>query len=567
MPVTVIGNSNSQQLIPNFSSGSPSSIDCVDSSKVFQWLRKYDDALPRFEKISNNGLNSILKKEVLDITSLLKEGEVIGSSSVQIDPKSDMINQLVKPRLGHLQKECFNAQKRISEQSERTEDDEKLEKKWESLGLPRSVLEYHSDCARFLVDSGLAFAIVGYRQTCNDANLHDVKLDIDGHPLIKMQGHFVRWETIAKQLQYDPKTRKIKSRDYSGNIVQSWNYFHSQGLEPRDRFKYGKVFDIYELPADEYNRLLTISKKFYENNPEKDIGVAKDCIVQFFTSPRRQGVPEHPLLENLYKTIPVHIGIRLITSDKKVYSFGYEMPLEEQSFVLSDYFSTFFATAEANVCMRDYEEFRDHEGRIVTSIPLSSQRSKNILDFLNSIKDKQLRFQFARQNCTALMQEVIKRAGYEVNIRTTIAAALLDLLPNLNQLPLIGKTIGKVETFAARFWEMLPEWIGKPFNWCKATLLYLPQKAGTVMANLLTLKMGAAKKTTPLREGEEEELYDKKGIQQFSSVIRSWKDLFKDETSAINHSKYFIDWQNKQKSTFFVPPSDQPKLAILPSVT
>ncbi len=77
--------------------------------------------------------------------------------------------------------------------------------------------------------------------------------------------------------------------------------------------------------------------------------------------------------------------------------------------------------------------------------------------------------------------------------------------------------------------------------------------------------MGGAKKTTPLQDGvEEEELYDKKGIQNFSSVIRSWTDIFKDETSAVNHSKYFIDWQNDQKSTFVEPARDRPRLAIVP---
>jgi hypothetical protein len=257
------------------------------------------------------------------------------------------------------------------------------------------------------------------------------------------------------------------------------------------------------------------------------------------------------------------VGIRLITADKKVYSFGYQMPFEEQNIVLSNLHATYLTTAETRIRMLDYEEFRKHEGRMVTSMPASSKGAKDILDRLNALNQKQLRFVFIRQNCTSLVQEVMQLLDYDVNIRATGGAILLDMLPYLNQFPLIGGLVAQVEACAKRVWEAVPKCIAEPLKWVRAVVVYLPEKFGTFMVNLLVLKLGGAKKTTPLI-GDEEELSDRKGIQHFSSVIRSWTDMFKDETSAVNHSKFFVDWQKQQKSTFIEPKGKLPKLAIVP---
>jgi hypothetical protein len=557
-----------KRALPNFQETAPpvSSSTLVDATRVAEWLRKFNEAFPSFERVAQRGLSPILQKEIQNMTSLLEEGKRIVGSTSHLPVLLDMVDQLVKPRFAQLQDVFTGANRKIAEGgSKLLESDKKLAEKWSKLGLPESVLRYHEDCARFLVDSGLIFAILGYRETCGDVAIHDLKLDGDGHPMIRRKGQFVRWERIASELEYDPKVDKIKSRAYPGGLVQTWNYFHPEGLVDRDRFDYDHIYPIYELSEQEYGRLLAISTQFYKNNPERDPGVAKSCIVQFFTSERRQGIPEHGLFKNLYKNAPVHIGIRLITADRKVYSLGFQMPFEEQEFVLSDYFSTFLATAECKISMLDYEEFRGHEGRRVTSVPLSSQRAQNILDFLNSLNHEQLRFQFARQNCTSLMHEVMQRAGYEVEVRTSGGAVLLDFLPYLNQFPLIGGLIAKVEVAAKRIWEALPKVISQPLASMNAILRYLPDKMGTILVNLLMLKMGAWKKTTPLANGtSEEELYDKKGIQYFSSVIRSWIDIFKDETAVVNHSKYFLDWQAQQKTTFVEPSKDLPRLAIVP---
>ncbi len=535
----------------------------VDAATVSEWLRKFNNSFSRFERIASHGLYSILEKEIQNITPLLSDGQKISRSPTHYSGISIMINDLVKPRLIQLQTAYTAAQKKLVERPKEKEKDVRLAQKWEELGLSMSVLENHADCARFLIESGLAFAIVGYRESCRNPDLHDLKLDRDGHPMLKMQGIFRRWEAIAKELEYDPDSNTIKSR---GNTAVIWNYFHPNGLVSKDRFTYDRVYPIYQLPQTEYESVLRHAKKFYETNPEIDLGILKDCVVQFYTNPRRQGISHHPLLENLHRNIPVHVGIRLITANGEVYSFGFQMSHEEQSSILTNLLSNYLKTGEAKISMLDYEEFRKHEGRIVTSIPLTSLRCRNILNYLSDMNQKHLRFQYIRQNCSNLALDVLEKAGYEVDIRTTVAECFSDLLPNFNQFPIIGPLIAKVEQVRDRIWATIPKSIGDFVDLLKSHVFFLPKKGVTFLCNLLIWKLGAWKMTRPLSPGVEDERFDdRKKLQNFSSVIRSWSDLFKEEPTRVYHSKNFIDWQKRQKSTFIEPYSGRPKLSIVPS--
>src|SRR5579871_524127 len=67
----------------------------VDAATVGEWIRKVNTAFPRLEKISNNGLYSILEKEVQNITSLLNEGQKICASSGNGADVASTINDVV----------------------------------------------------------------------------------------------------------------------------------------------------------------------------------------------------------------------------------------------------------------------------------------------------------------------------------------------------------------------------------------------------------------------------------------------------------------------------------------
>lgn len=523
----------------------------VDAAKVSEWLRKYNGHISSLERhTAGNGLYSLLDKDLQAMTPILSDGKMICSAQLTAGLAAT-VNALVRPRLAHLETAYAAAEKKLAGHETEKESDAGIAEKWEKLELPASVLENHADCARFLIESKLAFAIVGFQ--------HELRLDHDGHPMIKQQGAWKRWEVLNGELHFDAKLEKIKSREYPGQLVQTWNYFHPQGLMPIDRFNWDRPFSIYELSQDEYDKVKQTAHKFYETNPERDPGIAKDSIVQFTTIDRRI-LPDGWMLDNANRNYPVHIGMRVITADRKVYSFGVMMPPEEYAFIFQDYFSTFLGTVDAKINMFDYEEFRPDD-KLVTSIPLSAQRAQNVLDLINDLNKKQFRFQYMRQNCSQLMREVIQKAGYDVDTRTTFKDVVYDAFPSFSQMPLIGA----IDSFVRSILSCIPSVVTVPIHFVAEIILIVPKFFATVATNLLAWKMGAAKKNTPLQEGvEDEEFYDKKKMQNFSSLIRSWTDIFREETNVVYHSKYFIDWQNKQKSTFKVPYTGKPKLAIVP---
>ena len=233
------------------------------------------------------------------MTPFLNEGQKIASASSNLPHVTEMINRLAKPRVAQLTQVFADTQAKIAAKPDIVKLDTKIVEKWKKFNLPPSILEHHADCARFLIESGLIFTLIGYRETVlgadrgeikldadghpmvqvqgryvrwetvGDRNIDYLKLDADGHPMIKMQGRFVRWQTIARELYYDPKSENIKSKAYPGSLVQVWNYCYPQGLIPMDRFNYERAFPIYELTQSQYDKTKQHALKFYETNPEK----------------------------------------------------------------------------------------------------------------------------------------------------------------------------------------------------------------------------------------------------------------------------------------------------------
>src|SRR5581483_10947993 len=522
----------------------------VYPSKVIDWVQKFDESFPRLEKITKNGLYSLMDKEMQSLGPLLKEGQFICNSQPDFPQTAAMIDQLFRPRLSRLTMACQAAQKKVSDNAMVKEQDEKMEKIWEALGLPKSILESHADCARFLMDSRLAFKIVGYRETCGDADAHDVKIDGDGHPLIKIQGAFKRWELIKRQLIYDEKSDKILSISYPGSISQSWSYLYPCGLEPKDRLNHHRVVPIYKISASERNRLLAHAQTFYDTNAEVDRGIPKDWVIQFHTSPRRQFVssipplPNNPLLDNVVRNLNTHIVMRLIAPNGDVYSVGLEMPMDSQNFLWENGLAKFLGTVTAQVNKTgDYEEFRPHSGRLVTSIPLSSQRADNIIEFFNAVGD--VPFNFLRQNCSNLMGIVSKMAGYDIPMLTTVKETLFDMLPDIKYIPVIGPAAHKVnQAFckaALGISAITPRRITDGVTSVSDAVFFIPRKLATLSVNLMIKHFGGATMLHALPDNtEEEDLYDAGRFLNFSRLIKNWQDLFKEQTQEVYHSKYFV---------------------------
>ena len=204
-----------------------------------------------------------------------------------------------------------------------------------------------------------------------------------------------------------------------------------------------------------------------------------------------------PFLDNLVRNVPVHVGVRVITADRKVYSFGVHMPPDQQKELLTHLFSDYLKTGNAKIPMVDYEEFRRNEERMVTSIPLTAERAQKILDRVDQLNGRQMRLQFMRQNCSQFTREALRISGYDVDTRTTGVDFLITLFPSLTQIPVIAK----VCSYMAKFWQGLPALITQPIEFTGTAIFFVPRKIATILANLLALKLGAAKQSSPLQEG------------------------------------------------------------------
>ncbi len=546
----------------------------ISTEQVFRWLNRTERELSDLNQLNSNGLYSLLNKEVTVINNLLIESETLiaDTNPTTTDFARRMIELMVRPKKTQLLRDLAAAQQTLAEHQSEIPTDEKIDKKWKNLELPDSVLKRHADCARFLIESELAFSIVGFRQTVNNPELHDLKLADDGHPLIKVQGEWVRWERLKEQVVYDPSTYMIRSRDYPGQVVQFWTYLSPQGLMPIDRLNHDHMIPIHRVSPEEYREILALARHFYETNPEVDQGVAKECVIQFATSPSRRlcasrTIDNVPKNKNLIANLNTHVVMRLIFPNGDLYSFGLEMPAESQEFLFG---KAPMATVPARINKAgDYEEFREFEKRIVTGIPLTAARANGIIQMLNNMGD--VRFQFMRQNCSNLMRTVLQEVGYQpINNRMTAIDVLWGSVPNLEHLPVLGPIVAKIQLVTTPIFKCIgkitPQCIKTISSYISTAIWFIPKRIAIFLVNVIQWYLGGSEMLYPLEPGvSEDEFYDNRRIIHFSRNIRSFWDLFKEETSIAYHSKQIIEWQKSQRSTFTEPYRGQPKLVILPS--
>src|SRR5690348_7895625 len=96
----------------------------VNPSKVVDWIQKFDARFPQLEKITKNGLYSLIDKEMQSLKPLLKEGQFICHLQPDFPQTAAMIEQLFKPRLSKLTVAFQAAQKKVFDNATVKEQDE-----------------------------------------------------------------------------------------------------------------------------------------------------------------------------------------------------------------------------------------------------------------------------------------------------------------------------------------------------------------------------------------------------------------------------------------------------------
>lgn len=437
-------------------------------------------------------------------------------------------------------------------------------KKFKEVGLDTSLIDKDLDGACFLVRSRLIYSIVGFRSSsAQGAENHDIKV----HPknntlLIKMEGEWVAAKDLAKELVLSEEDGI--SLINKTNSKLHWLYTSPYGLMPIDRYRTPQMYPVERLSKGEMETLLEHANSFngkrIEMEENKDL--PRSCVIQIITHPRHLTSHDDSwLLSNFSAQVPVHAGIRIISSDGKVYSTGFGSTIEEDKYSIG--LRNYAASINGMPTILDYEEFRQHEGRVSTSIAITEKDFKAVLEHLNEFRKKTIRFNILQQNCTYLAKYCLLMAGVKVENKVPIKKLFSNVLPGIT--PQRIKRIG--EAFKKKIHPIsncrAAQFAKKVCSMLTNILLFIPRLIATFIVNILILCLGGNKGSpVPDEIHFPDDLEAKEEMQEFSRVLTRARDLFSDEKGQIYHSFPLVQWQLKQQSTFVHAYSGKPSMSI-----
>lgn len=361
------------------------------------------------------------------------------------------------------------------------------QRNWCELGFPQEALLSAPDCVEQLLASHMAYSIALF----NDS----ITLDADKHPRILMNGSLTRWEEVQSLVTFDRVKECFVSKEDPALL---WTYISPQGLVQKDPYP-KKLYPVKQLLPQEQKELIQHANTFWKSHPEVDPEKLKPCVLQIFTT-RIDCILRNWFTEHFLDLVPRHVGIRLIDSEGRLYSFGFQI---NEQFRKVASCSNMLATGLAKVVTPDYAETAVFDRRFVTSIPLSTMRLERIIDFASRVNQGPgERFCQLQPNCLTFAKNVAALAGVEINCRMTVSEMILTAIPGARKV----------------YEAVLP--VFNLFSLVRAACINL------VMVCLL----GAAKVVEP-----------KAG----SPLIATLADLFSDEKQQLDHVYKLIQWQKE----------------------
>jgi hypothetical protein len=450
---------------------------------------------------------------------------------------------------------------------------EALQKKWGELRFNKHWLEKYPDDVKFLVQTKLIYSILGFQNSTSkgfiDNKIKVLSCSNSKKGLwIKKEGIWVAISKIKRTLKWDPKERVLISRK---NPLEKWCYFSEEGLlpfhtcyerhlvqDPKYPKNHRTMRPITQLSKGEMGRLLAHAAKFNS---------CLDCppkgVLQFVTHPIST---EHPsFFQNLYAQRRVHCGIRLITPDGAVYSFGLGADYREHC-VKKESLQC-LASVNGQPKLIDYLEFQKFDQRVVTTVPLNELEVEQILKQVNFYREKGIRFNVLRQNCVRFATHLLGFANISLNIRISLIAVAWRSLPNVEHFPVIGIFLGSakriIKKMSQRTAIRIPKIVKEIFAFIAQKVLSIPHLFIIFPLNLGLLavggRMASANNSLSLKRNS-----DSGKFESFESLLTG---LFDPDAGYVHHPSIFIHWQLNQKTTEIYHYSGQPNLYLLPPQT
>ena len=447
-----------------------------------------------------------------------------------------------------------------------------IARKWQEVRQDPALLESDYEAAKFLVQSRLIYSIVGFQNSTKDgAQKNAIRLNSAGKMTIKKNGIWTPVSQFAEKLEIDGRYNLLTDKR---SRSKGWNYLSTTGLTQIDRFCFNDLVPVEQLSQEETKKLAAHAQQF-EFGSKAAPDSSRNCVVQIVMNPRSMtSYDNNFLLKNLAAHQPVHASLRVITKDGKVYSPGFGS--EEKEDKERKKFLNTLASNNGVPTILDFEEFRKHEGRMVTSIPVTEKDCEKILGRLNEYRHDTLRFNIMNQNCTKLVADIIELAGVKIDNRMSMRKLIISILPDAKDIPVIGPMVHKVRTAAGKAFKAIavktPDAIKKPLIITKHVVGYIPDKLINFSLNLGLKVLGASASTKQPSCAEKLDAKyqaENSSMRQFKSILPGWKSLFGDEALYMYHSLPMMQWMLKQSTTIVHPyaKDGKPGMNILPPET
>jgi hypothetical protein len=497
-----------------------------------------------------------------------------------INPLSDEIIESASNGSVSKANQIKNIQKLFKESqiTEKTPLDLVLEKAFlkarlKEAGLDASLADDFPSEIDFLIKTRLIYSIAGLQNSTADGKeKHPLIIasrdDRQKELMIKKEGVLTSVTSIKNDLSFDKKENMLVSKD---NPDERWNYFN-EGLVPIDRFYHHdraqlcsypaineKLHPVTELSKEEMQRLLAHATSGIDH---KEDSRPLNAVVQFITNPRLS-YADNPLMKNFDAQVPVHCGIRVITSDAMVYSTGFGSTLDEDKYNTG--LTKYLGSINGQPTNIDYEEFRTHEGRLVTSIAVNQENAQAILNQLNTYRKEGIRFNILKQNCMKLGTNILSMTGEKLDIRVSLDEVLYRCLPDPKSIPFIGSTLSKgvnwIKSGLDSVSNFVPNSVKKICNLIKNFVFFIPRKLGTFFKNILVLILGGRIESPVFQRDLSNQDRSDDNLEDFECLLTS---MFDDEATDINHSSVFINWQLNQASSMSYDYEGKPNMNIVP---
>jgi hypothetical protein len=430
--------------------------------------------------------------------------------------------------------------------------------KWRDLGLDLGLIETDYASVQFLISTRLIYHMVGLHNASALGKSRQPVLATDGKASILCDGSYVPVSEITARFQFDYSRRQLIEK--STNLP--WNYLLPRGIVQAERYASGPLLPVTRLDEEEMKRLLAHAGQFQglSFRPEEPA----TCVFQLCTGPRPiPHVPQSPLLDGFHAQMSHHVWFRIIDGKGNVYSTGTWATPEEGMFRAP--LPKVLATITAHPAILDWQECRPHQGRLVTSVPMTQRQCDEMIKVLNEMRERGVRLNAFHQNCAQWTTAIARLAGVHIEHRVPVMRALITLLPHESSFPPLHRVVGTIRSLVRRHIPKVVLNSARTLVGGIQTVISYCLKPVTIVmraiANLALLAFGGGS-GTPVQNNLYEDT-SRTGMQRFRALINSPWDIFSVPIT-IDHPGPIVAWQRRQTTTILSIYNRVPIVNVLP---